>query len=360
MIRDLFINAAILITFISLENQLLKDYNFITQPSLKLKLQRGIISGILGCILMSFNIKITPDTFFDFRIFPIILSSLSGGFLSSLVTGLIIGFFRILHFGVTTSSIYAFTSIIITAIACPIIIWRIPSQYKKWIYSTLFSVLISSITLIILLKNMPSLTYLLLSYWISSSIIAVILYFYVNNLYISNQLLNKYKEESTKDFLTGLYNVRQFDKIFNEITSKLAENHEHLSLLFIDIDFFKKINDTYGHNEGDIVLKELGKVLLKTCRNFDIVSRNGGEEFSVLLMDCFQQQALIIAERVRLAVEQHKFILSNGQIIHITISIGVATYPDNTTDFNKLIKEADKALYKAKQTGRNKVVLAGD
>lgn len=76
----------------------------------------------------------------------------------------------------------------------------------------------------------------------------------------------------------------------------MLEREESLSLLLIDIDFFKKINDTYGHAEGDIVLKELSKVILKTCPNFDIVSRNGGEEFSVMLMDCIPQQAVTIAE----------------------------------------------------------------
>ncbi|WP_330602983.1 GGDEF domain-containing protein [Anaerosolibacter carboniphilus] len=108
-----------------------------------------------------------------------------------------------------------------------------------------------------------------------------------------------------------------------------------------------------------MVLKELGKILLKICRNFDIVSRNGGEEFSVMLIDCHPQQAISIAERIRSNVEQNAFILSNGKIISITVSIGIAIYPDTTLDLSRLIKEADNALYKAKQTGRNKVVLAG-
>lgn len=123
----------------------------------------------------------------------------------------------------------------------------------------------------------------------------------------------------------------------------------------IDIDFFKKVNDTYGHAEGDAVLRELGKILLKSCRSYDIVSRNGGEEFTILLLDCPEIQALQIAERVRYSVETHPFIMTNETQINITVSIGVSSYPEATNKIEKLLELADETLYIAKRTGRNKV-----
>ncbi len=123
----------------------------------------------------------------------------------------------------------------------------------------------------------------------------------------------------------------------------------------VDIDFFKKVNDTYGHIEGDIVLKELGLILSENCRHFDEVSRIGGEEFSVLLPDCAYPRAMQIAERIKDAVKIHTFTLSTGVKIHITISIGVASYPETIQDIEKLMEKADTALYAAKRSGRNRV-----
>jgi diguanylate cyclase len=358
MVQDLFLNATILITFITIGNQLFKDRGFSPSSSLRLKITGGIVMGILGCILMLYSVEIASKVIVDFRNIAIILAAIFGGFVSSIAAGIIIGAFRILHFGVTTSSIIGFIIALVIGIGCPIISLKEISLKKKWGYLTLFCNIMGSIAYTILINNTTLLIHLLSAYWIGSFMVAVVLYFYTTNLAVSNELFRKYKEESSKDFLTSLNNVRQFDKAFNEITNRLLEKEELLSLLFIDIDFFKKVNDTHGHAEGDMVLKELGKILLNTCRNFDIVSRNGGEEFSIMLMDCPPQQALNIAERIRSAVEKHPFTLSNGKTINITISIGVANYPETTQDFNQLIKKADTALYSAKQTGRNRVVPA--
>jgi len=127
----------------------------------------------------------------------------------------------------------------------------------------------------------------------------------------------------------------------------------------IDIDFFKKVNDTYGHAEGDIVLRELGEILLKNCRNFDIVSRNRGEEFTILLLDCPKIRAVQIAKRVRSGVEAHPFIISDETQININVSIGAANYPEDTNEVENLLKIADMTLYTAKHTGRNKVCSGG-
>ena len=161
--------------------------------------------------------------------------------------------------------------------------------------------------------------------------------------------------ESSKDFLTGLNNVRKFDSLFNNAIENAKEKKENLSLLMIDIDFFKRVNDTYGHAEGDVVLQELGKILSKNSRSFDVVSRNGGEEFTVLLLGCPKDNAIQIAERIRATVENHSFVLTTGLEISITVSIGVSSYPELTEEVEKLVEKSDIALYAAKRTGRNKV-----
>lgn len=357
--KDLFLNGTILISFIALVNQFIRDLDFNPASNIKLKLVGGVISGILGCILMIFSVEVIPGVIVDFRNIAIILASMFGGLVTSILAGLIIGAFRLLWFGVSESSMMEFLVVLLMGIGCPLITYKVRSKKRKCLYLTIFNVFISNIAFIVLIKDHTLLLQLLLSYNIGCFIITFILCFFINNLATSNRLFKKYKNESSIDFLTGLYNVRQFDKTYNDITSRIIEKDERLSLLFIDIDYFKKINDTFGHAEGDMILKELGKRLLTSCRDFDIISRIGGEEFSVLLLDCHTQQARNIAERIRSSVEKHKFSISNGKTVCITVSIGIATYPDTTINFNHLIKEADKALYEAKQTGRNKVVLAG-
>ncbi|WP_419393118.1 GGDEF domain-containing protein [Cytobacillus praedii] len=153
--------------------------------------------------------------------------------------------------------------------------------------------------------------------------------------------------------------MRKFEEVFDHLIKDLQTNEQKLALLFIDIDFFKKVNDTYGHSEGDVVLKELGLRLQQSTRAFDIVSRNGGEEFTVLLLNCPLYRANELAERIRKNVEDNPFTLNSGEEINLTISVGVACYQETTIDPTQLIEDADKALYQAKQSGRNRVCIYG-
>ena len=182
---------------------------------------------------------------------------------------------------------------------------------------------------------------------------------YLNRAIESEQLLKQKTEAMEKlvktDALTGLYNVREFSETLHKSMHHAHMRGEKLSLLLVDIDFFKNVNESYGHPAGDQVLKELGKVLISVCRSFDIVSRNGGEEFSIILPDCPLSHAIKIGERVRTAVSKHPFFLPNRECIAITVSIGVATYPETAANSEGLIQLADDGLYHAKRTGRNKV-----
>ena len=127
-----------------------------------------------------------------------------------------------------------------------------------------------------------------------------------------------------------------------------------VSLLMLDIDYFKKINDTYGHSTGDEVLKELSKLISDSCKYADCISRVGGEEFCVILRDHNTSMALETAEQIRGSVEKNRF---TPHRIKMTISIGVAVFPETVNSLENLIEEADKALYFSKRNGRNKVSL---
>ncbi|MDR3593273.1 diguanylate cyclase [Clostridium sp.] len=361
MILNLFLNACILITFISVAHIFLKDKDINNNNlSLTLKIITGVSCGILGIILMIYSVYVTSNIIIDFRYVPILLAAMYGGFLPAIIASICIGAFRVWHFGVSQPSIAAFIAALIIGIGFSIICRFKLSRKSKWIFSIIYLFFLFIITFIIVLGVSITFFETTAIYCIGNIVVSCIVFFYAENLIEFAKLNKKFKHEATKDFITGLNNVRQFDTSFNNISQLALRKGENLSLLFIDIDLFKKINDTYGHNAGDIVLKGLAEILIDTVRVFDIVSRNGGEEFSIILLDCSSSHAMEIAERLRKKVETHEFNISDKVNLSITISIGVSTYPDTTNEINDLLEYADKALYEAKRTGRNKVVLYKD
>ena len=355
MLRDLFINGTILISFIFISSQIFKKNYLNLSMSYKYKFFFGLTQGILGIILMLFTINVTSKVMMDFRHIAILLAAFYGGGFASIIAGLTIAVFRISYFGVSNPAIIASINIFNVAIACALLSKLKLNGFKKFIIMNIISSVIITVTFLLIIKDSIILRHTLFHFWLASSIIGVLAYYISNYINTSIKLLNRLEQESTIDFLTGLNNVRQFDNSLNEAFLTVKNKNERLSILIIDIDFFKKVNDTYGHLAGDSVLQQLGMVLSTFCRSFDIVSRIGGEEFSVILPDCPSDQAIEVAQRLRVAVEAHKFIILNEIKINITISIGSATYPDNVTDLEDLIKQADTALYDAKRSGRNKV-----
>lgn len=165
--------------------------------------------------------------------------------------------------------------------------------------------------------------------------------------------------ENITDPLIGIYNRRYLDRILAEEIKRANRYGSDLSVLLMDVDFFKKINDTYGHNTGDAVLKQLGQIILDAVRETDIVARYGGEEIAIIFPETTEKKALSLAERLRRRVASTTTEAPDthsDREISITISIGVAGLTDGTTSPELLMEKADKALYAAKQAGRNRVV----
>lgn len=176
---------------------------------------------------------------------------------------------------------------------------------------------------------------------------------------VKNKLLKEskeFKEAASTDFLTGLLNRRYIDQVLKDLFNDC--NQSISSLLIMDLDYFKKVNDTYGHDQGDVVLKEVAKIIKNSIRNLDTVGRYGGEEFIAILPFASKEAAFSIAERIRINIGEKIFNL-DGQEVRITISIGSATFIREENKYQTLeewIQSTDKALYKAKNNGRNLVV----
>jgi len=176
-------------------------------------------------------------------------------------------------------------------------------------------------------------------------------YVFTQSYYETYTMNKKLENLSYIDQLTTVYNRHKLDEITRN--KKFILDNKDISLLILDVDFFKHINDTYGHDNGDLVLKELAGILKSNIRSDDILIRWGGEEFLIILYNCNETQAIKVAEKIRRKVEQY-----NGKVCKLTVSIGVSMYKE--VNYRDTIREADKALYKAKNSGRNKVVSYKD
>lgn len=171
----------------------------------------------------------------------------------------------------------------------------------------------------------------------------------------AKRLMDTLRESNLRDAMTGLHNRRFLEEYVDTLIAQSQRRETQLSILMLDLDYFKQVNDTYGHDAGDSVLKALSKVLKQSVRSSDMVIRYGGEEFLIILQETEGNYADEVAEKIRAAVEDLKVELP-GVVLQKTISIGVADYPTDSETFWQAVKYADVALYKAKEQGRNRVV----
>ncbi|HUJ80124.1 MAG TPA: diguanylate cyclase [Nitrospiria bacterium] len=171
------------------------------------------------------------------------------------------------------------------------------------------------------------------------------------------ELLFQVEKMAITDALSGLFNRRRFQEILQKEYHRAQRYSIPLSCLMIDLDHFKALNDTHGHEAGDAVLSEMGKLLLKTFRDIDTVARFGGEEFTVILPETDRGGAAQAADRLLTAVSTHPFT-GKPTALHMTVSVGISGLPDEAiTSPDQLIQAADFALYVAKQAGRNRIEI---
>ena len=163
--------------------------------------------------------------------------------------------------------------------------------------------------------------------------------------------------QATTDRMTKLFSHHSFQQDLEEEIARAHRYGTTLSLIMFDIDHFKKFNDTYGHLQGDIIIKEIANILRGSVRTIDFTARYGGEEFAVILPEVNSKGAVVVAERIRKTIEEHSF-RGEDESLFVTVSIGVAEFkPARIRSASQLIAEADKALYQSKEMGRNRVTI---
>lgn len=170
-------------------------------------------------------------------------------------------------------------------------------------------------------------------------------------------LMNALKDSAFRDGLTGLYNRKFLDEHTKKLIPQIKRKESNIGVLMLDMDHFKAVNDEYGHDIGDKVLKELARILEENVRESDIVVRYGGEEFIVLLVDvASEEDALAVAQKIGQKVRENEISVYAGNKLKKTISIGLSMFPHDSNVLDTVIKNADIALYEAKSTGRDKVI----
>lgn len=251
-------------------------------------------------------------------------------------------------------------TMIITFIFC-VLIWLAVSKSK-------------SIPGTVLLSSLIMIGYLFLTIYVMNNykiwmdviipgilfILTFIVIYLIRFLFTHKQLESAI-EEATKDGLTKLYNHRFFQEKIHKDLANASRKDDRVSLCLIDIDFFKKFNDTYGHRAGDAVLIQVAQTLKENVRKSDLVARYGGEEMCVLLDKTDLEDACLVAQKLVDGVGHKTFYINDGKDkVNVTISIGVATFPLHATTVPELIEFADKGLYRAKEGGRNQVGALSD
>lgn len=355
MLRDLIVNAAIIMSVIHLGGQLLKGHPLDSRHSQKIIWITGLGNGILGVILLEFSIHISDGVMTDLRHIPVLIAAVYGGPLSSVIAGVFIGVGRVSLFsgGWGFSATIGFFTSVVVGICFGLLSYLPLNRWAKGTIMNFAGLLITSIALFIAIPNLHVYCEVVFYLWIVGLITGFLVFNVTEYTRRDNELFHQMKDQAAIDFLTGLRNVREFDHALHDLLAKQARG---LVLLLIDVDHFKAVNDTYGHRAGDAVLRDLGRIFARTAPN-EAVFRYGGEEFSVILVKSTPAEAHELAERIRHDVEIHSFAIPSGDSLSITISIGISFAPNDSAAADDLVQAADTALYKAKRSGRNRVCI---
>lgn len=353
MVESLIYNFTILTTFLFFGNIIWGTWQQ-KQPKKEweTKVLLGFVLGLFGIILMHSGFYSGEMAYIDFRQLPILVSVYMGGWLSGLISTVMILIYRIIFLdGVPIASILGALNILLTFLFSILLIQRRKLSLPRWGWALVCSACSSDILIYIILQDDFWMTIgLFTPLYLISGLFTFMMLHYLRK---SDDSLRMMREAANRDFLTGLFNLRAFEFMMEQKILSSKRYNTPFSLLMIDIDHFKQVNDTYGHSAGDAVLAQFANVLRDTFRPGDHIARKGGEEFAVIVDNCSADKIFGIAERLRHNVESARFFLPDGLELKMTVSAGSASYPD--VPEHELIDKADQALYRAKSEGRNRV-----
>lgn len=354
MILDMIINLSVMFTFIVFSYFVLEYYQEKRPDFSDLRpFIIGVVATGISLLLMQTAIDFQKNTFVDTRNVSILVSGLLGGPAAILLTSILVGFFRMFFFEVNPTSFIAGGTTILLGFAFFFLSFKKPFTYRN---SHLYLAIqtIFTIPLLFFLSNGDRGSLQIILTFILINVIGFYLVYFVLKLFQRQfERIRVIKKLSETDYITDLPNNRKFDSM---LENALKEG-EPFSLLLIDIDQFKILNLRYGHEFGDELLRALStrlKIFSKDHLAFP--ARISGEEFSLLCYDAAPAVGIHYATKLMLEIRDEPFILSNGESVQLSISIGVASYPDNGQTIKELTNAVDEAMNEASALGRSQVV----
>lgn len=355
MLESLLNNFTLLTTVLFFGHMVTSKYFARRKRTPVIRVLIGFVLGLFGVVLMYYTFPIHANAVADFSQLPILISVYLGGGVAGIASTLIIALYRLLFLhGFSLYSLIAALTVPITLVIALIFLRYRRLSLKRWTAAVALSALITAIFLYILLgTNWLEPILIFTSMFMIGGLFT---YTLLRHMRSTDDSLRMMQDAANRDFLTDLYNSRAFNAMMEQKVGCSNRDNLPFTILLIDIDHFKLINDNYGHPAGDAVLLQFADVLRETFRPKDRIIRKGGEEFVVIVDQCNEQQIVTIGERLRKNVEEHPFLLPNGTELKLTISAGSATYPGISAD--DLFNKADQALYRAKEAGRNRIYRA--
>lgn len=357
LLEDLLINVSLVITLIFLFMKARWSNRQEINAGRLAWVLDGVAGGLMGMLLMHFSIAVAQGTIADFRYLPIVLLMLFVGRKSALISTIIIAIGRF-FISVSLSSYIALVVSIFLYIGLLVIDeWKMDAKLMdKAFMMIVYSSFLYTAVLINRVTDTTILYPLVILYGIISVAGGLFAVFFMNYVRTTEYLLRKYEIESTIDYLTGLKNVRKFNHIFNHYKKQAVSSDQPLSIAMIDIDHFKKLNDTHGHAAGDFVLMEMAQIFEDILGKDAYVFRKGGEEFVALFPSAPFGRVVTLMEQCRKRIEDHPFAINDYTKVFSTISVGISQYPSTVREINQLNVVADEKLYRAKNNGRNVII----
>ncbi|WP_167315835.1 diguanylate cyclase [Exiguobacterium artemiae] len=349
--NNFIINFCLLFTTITLLFLPFRNHPRITpKTNLNVRLVLGGIAGLISVLLMLNSIQIDVARI-DLRIVPVVIAMMFGGLPSALVTGAMIIVTRFILTPVEQMDAAVVSTIVIGVLILTIAVVRRYIRLTFWNFELMIGIgIVYSLPGIYLLTNSwTTFIEISLAYIFFNLIAGFVTYHLLTELRRHFENIQYQQKLAMTDALTGLANRRRLD----DSLSLVGSAEEGYSLILIDIDFFKHVNDTYGHDAGDDVLRQLGTTLASLARPDDLVGRYGGEEFLIILPNTSLADAKSIAELARTTVARNLFPTTAVPDLQITISLGIAHSSSSHTSLEAL-QQADKALYHSKDSGRNR------
>lgn len=328
-------------------------HSFLFSSSYARSILMGGLAGMIGLFLMMNAVEVNDDVRIDLRHLPAILLAFYGARLPLFIATGIIASSRLL-FGLSDQAIIAFIGTFVVGLGMLWIHRRFADQmFLQVMALNIWALSMLSFGLLLNLGWGGTYVSLIMTLWMVGLIAGLLASALTIDLERTTRRAKEYQRSAERDHLTGLFNRR----VWERSTEPLGAISRSYHVMILDIDHFKRVNDVYGHANGDLVLKRFAELLISETRPQDVVARLGGEEFAILIHDLPVTKANKIAERIRANVETESFFLNGFEPIHITVSIGIAHA--KACPVVVATEAADNALYEAKHGGRNRVVSTG-